>query len=271
MRNLLGVVLAGLLLLVSGPASSAPVARSADLNLSLTIQGLAPVNITTLGSSVTVDDAAGTIQVAPGALTLATPLVIPVTSTTAIASVTATVISNQGGTFSMGGAGGATAVGCPPGAAGSVCINGGGLGGVMGLTGVLNVIGFLPFLVFPISLDAAGFGQGGQTTAGLFFFAAAPWTTGTGAISVPVTSPVTTTTLVPLSGGFSTVASTITLVSPTYVSALGFNLPALSAFTISFTDGLGMPSFMVPEPGTFLLLGSGVLGLAFFGRRRRGD
>ena len=50
----------------------------------------------------------------------------------------------------------------------------------------------------------------------------------------------------------------VTLVTPTYVLALGNKLPIFTSFTIH----------VLPEPGTLLLLGSGVLGLAFYGRRR---
>ena len=53
--------------------------------------------------------------------------------------------------------------------------------------------------------------------------------------------------------------ATITLVSPTYLSALGNLLPVWTTLSIQF----------VPEPGTLLLLGAGIGGLVLVGRRRR--
>jgi hypothetical protein len=57
-------------------------------------------------------------------------------------------------------------------------------------------------------------------------------------------------------GGLTAASGQITLVTPTYVNALGNQL--FAAFTIH----------LLPEPGTLLLLGSGIAALAW--RVRRG-
>lgn len=56
-----------------------------------------------------------------------------------------------------------------------------------------------------------------------------------------------------------------------YVGTLGTNVPpANSRLTCVFTDGTPACGFaVVPEPGTIILLGSGLLGLGAFGYRRR--
>jgi hypothetical protein len=59
---------------------------------------------------------------------------------------------------------------------------------------------------------------------------------------------------------------TLTLVSPTNVSLgpLG-NLPALATLVINYELN---PTPVIPEPGTVLLLGAGIAGLAAIGRKR---
>jgi len=251
---------------IGSTAHAAPVVRPAILTMNISLAGLPPIMFASAGS-VTVDDALGTIMLAAGAVSLPAPVVIPVTATTAIAQLSATTISNLAGTFSFGGGIAPPLSGevCPP-TLGQACVVGSGLGGPMGLTGVINVAIIPMVVVIPVSLNAAGIGQGGST-ATPFTFDAAPWTTSVGSVALPTTGGGTSTVVI--SGTTSSAASQLTLVTPTFVSALNNLLPVFTSFTISFTDGLGLPAFMVPEPGTWLLLGSGLAGLILAGSRRR--
>ena len=85
----------------------------------------------------------------------------------------------------------------------------------------------------------------------------APWTTGTAAVGT-----------VTVMGGVSPLSNTgapsglVTLVTPIFIST---NIPASAV-----VPGFGILTLhFVPEPGTLLLLASGVAGLVAFGRSRR--
>lgn len=236
------LILAAGWLCLGGSAAAAPV--PVNIVVGVHVQGIAPI---TFQSTSVVSVEGTTISVPAGAVALTTRVVVPATATTALFAITASSIRNQAGTFSLGGVTQQSPGElCPPGgpAPGAACNQGGGVGGVMGLMGTVNVHLVENQIVIPVVLEDVRIGLGGGVSLP-FTFDAAAWSTGRGVINTGfgVSSA---------SGG----TSPLTLVSPTYVSAIGNLLPIFA--TITFT---------VPEPGALALLGVGLFTLIRIRRR----
>ena len=146
--------------------------------------------------------------------------------------------------------------------------NAGGVGGACGLGGTINaLVNNAPFLVVPLAI----LGNNGRLTFGPYgsYIDAKDWTTAATSITVNgvplTTNNATTPGAVWTTAGYDNRVAgvgTVKLVAPGgLMSVLGGNFPLYVSMTLTFVSA--------PEPGTLLLLGSGVVGLAVLGHRRR--
>jgi hypothetical protein len=214
-------------------------------SLSVAITGVDPVLLPGTGTAVINGSGAGghlTGLELPANVFAVTAVVVPVTDPGAfpIAGVQVTA-ANAAGNFA--GSGGA------------------GLGGTMPINGGSKVCLFGPCasavanLVVPLSVVGAG-GTALVSGAVNLTVIGAPWTTGTAAIG-----DATAMGGVAPASNTGAPSGTLTLVTPIFISTnIGASaiVPAFSILSLHF----------VPEPGTLMLLGSGIAGLVAFGRSR---
>ena len=140
-------------------------------------------------------------------------------------------------------------------------VGGAGFGGQMPINGAAKIclFGSCSAAVSNLSVPLTVVGVGGQvlvTGAVNLTVIGAPWTTGTAVIGT-----ITQMGGVDPSSNTGAPSGTLTLVTPIFIStAIGGSevVPGFAFLTLHF----------IPEPGTLMLLGSGIAGLVAFGRSR---
>jgi hypothetical protein len=244
MRKLFSVVAAGALALAAAaPASAAPVNVSGSINIVIgTLPGLAlPIPTTS------VDVTGGTLTI-PAGIAATSGLFVPVTGfpLNLITGIVVTA-SNGAGSFSVPG----------PADGGAANIPGGGFGGKMPILGVTQVKGALAINV-PLSV----IGNGGSISAGGIVVDGAPWTTGAAKVTTTGAPKAMFAQVGGMVGVLGADSSTVTLVTPAHVNAAGLaRLPVFAVASLHFINA-------IPEPGTALLLGTGLAGLVALGRKK---
>ena len=245
MRKLLGV-LAVAVLVLGGVQARATVEQFSG-TLSIQLATLTPVPIGGTGFATINGSGPGghinTLQISASPFATA-GFVLPVTDPAAapIAGLALTA-HNGAGSFSFPG------------------------GGVMPVVGVTKVCLFAPCLSSPpanLVVPLTPVGQGGAATVSTLVqitAIGAPWTTGTAAVGTVAIAGMRHGAA---SGTSSTglISGSIRLVTPVFVSTnIGASavVPVFGILDLHF----------IPEPGTLLLLGSGVVGLVMIGRSKR--
>jgi hypothetical protein len=239
-----------------------------ELALGVHVPGQGILTLGTAAGSVSVVDGAVSfgepLTIAAGAIGQTTPVVVPVTTTTALASISFQSVVNQVG-FATQTLSGAASFYCGPSAA-DACL---GIGPQlsMGLSGALNLALVPNVIQSPVDLAAAGVGVGGAVTGTALMLPlriqAAPWVAGSAFVA---TGGGGSTSWSGTATGEQTnfdatitwsKVSSIMFVSPTYVELGDTVVPLFFTLGITF----------VPEPTSAVLL-AGALGLALCIRRR---
>jgi hypothetical protein len=270
MRKLFGFLAAAVFAVgVAAPASAAVVPFSGNITIFIgPLPGL-PVpgaGLMTINGSAGYGKPVTHLSVPGGAF--ATALTIPLPNVFPIVQLKVAAFNNPVASFSSGAAPCGTPhplVTCSGGAAihGRSGIGGSAFVGIFGTAGSPGAN-----LTIPLAVAGAGSMFNATSSLGItVMLSGAGWTTGTASVVNP--QLLTTVTQmggqgpnVPTGGGNS--AGSIVMVSPlqVYNNATGGYLPSFAVWTLNYLK----PA--VPEPGVLLLLGSGVVGLAVYGRRK---